>query len=211
MGLLARTQSSPPPEIGALASGASDAGLVALAKSDRGSFALLYRRFFDQVYWYCFGRLGDADVAEDATSQVFAKVLAALPRYETREDASAGSFRSWLFRIAHNVVVDELRNRRPHDPLALFAELEASDPSPEEEAIAEEQHRLLRDLLARLPEDQRRIVELRLAGLSSAEIGAELGRKPGAVDTAFWRAVTRLRTLLDEMSDQAEEGRDASR
>src|SRR5215208_6216742 len=184
MRLLERTRSSPNL---VAADGATDLRLIALAQADPRAFACLYRRFFDQVYWYCFGRLGDAKAAEDATSEVFARVLAALPRYEARE----ASFRSWLFRIAHNVVVDELRRQRPHEQLAMAAELEADGPSPEDEAIAEERHRLLADLLALLPEDQRRIVELRLAGLSSAEIGEALGRGPGAIDTALWRAVTR--------------------
>jgi RNA polymerase sigma-70 factor (ECF subfamily) len=211
MRLLVRPRSTPAPEVAAPVAGPTDPGLGAPARNDPEAFALLYRSFFDQVYWYCFGRLGDAEAAEDATSQVFAKVLAALPRYEAREGTPSGSFRSWLFRIAHNVVVDELRIRRPHDPLAAAAELEAAGPTPEDEAIAAERHRLLRGLLARLPEDQRRVVELRLAGLSSAEIGAELGRRPAAVDTALWRAVSRLRALLAETGDHAEEGRDAAR
>ena len=207
MRLLARSRSTTAPEVAAPVAGTADLGLVALCQGDPEVFALLYRRFFDQVYWYCFGRLGDAEAAEDATSRVFVKVLAALPRYEARE----APFRSWLFRIAHNVVVDELRGRRPHATLAAVAGMAASGPTPEEAAIGEERHRLLRDLLARLPDDQRRVVELRLAGLSSAEIGAELGRRPGAVDTALWRAVTRLRALLAEVGGHAEEGRDASR
>jgi RNA polymerase sigma factor (sigma-70 family) len=108
MRLLERTRSSQNPVV---ADGATDLGLVALAQADPRAFACLYRRFFDQVYWYCFGRLGDAKSAEDATSEVFAKVLAALPRYEAREP----SFRAWLFRIAHNVVLDCPRQRPYHN------------------------------------------------------------------------------------------------
>ena len=99
MRLLERTRSSPNL---VAADGATDLRLIALAQADPRAFACLYQRFFDQIYWYCFGRLGDAKAAEDATSEVFAKVLAALPRYAARET----SFRAWLFRIAHNVVLD---------------------------------------------------------------------------------------------------------
>lgn len=193
-------------ELGGVACDAADGRVIALAHDDPGSFALLYGRFFDQIYWYCFGRLGDAARAEDATSQVFAKVLAALPRYEVRE----ASFRSWLFRIAHNVVIDDVRAQRPDEPLEVAAEIEAAGPTPEEMAIVEERHRLLRDLLLRLPEEQRRIVELRLAGLSSIEIGEAVGRTPGAIDTALWRATTKLRGLLAETDLELKEGRDAS-
>lgn len=99
MRLLERTRSSQNPVV---ADGGKDLGLVALAQADPRAFVCLYQRFFDQVYWHCFGRLGDAKAAEDATSEAVAKVLAALPRYEARE----ASFRSWLFRIDHNVVLD---------------------------------------------------------------------------------------------------------
>jgi len=206
MRLLARHQTTPASDEVASTTTPSDVELVALVHGDPTALALLYRHFFDQVYWYCFGRLGDAACAEDATSQIFTKVLAAFPLFEARE----ASFRSWLFRIAHNVVVDELRRRRPHAALAAAAELEVAGPTPEDEAIAAERHRLLSDLLSQLPEEQRRVVELRLAGLSSAEIGQELGRRPGAVDTALWRAVNRLRVVLAETTTRTEEGRDAS-
>ena len=86
-----------------------DARVVALAKSDPRAFAPLYARYFDPVYRYCYRRLGNPEAAADATSHVFAKALAALPGY--REDAP--SFRSWLFAIAHNVISDDLRARRP--------------------------------------------------------------------------------------------------
>lgn len=197
-----RTKREPP----GVACNAIDGRLFVRAQDIPGSFAVLYERFFDQVYWYCFSRLGEAALAEDATSQIFAKVLAALPRYEIRE----ASFRSWLFRIAHNVVIDEVRARRSHEPLEAAVEIEATGPTPEEMAIVEERHRVLRDLLLRLPEEQRRIVELRLAGLSSIEIGEAVGRTPGAIDTALWRATIKLRELLEETELGTKEGRDAS-
>src|SRR5687768_11853835 len=98
-----RTARSSPPQDSRPIPGAldEDARMVALAKRDPRAFAPLYDRYFDPVYRYCYRRLGDGETAADATAQVFAKALAALPRY--REDAP--SFRSWLFAIAHNVIV----------------------------------------------------------------------------------------------------------
>jgi RNA polymerase sigma-70 factor (ECF subfamily) len=77
-----------------------DDALVARAREDRRAFAPLYERYFDAVYRYCYHRLGNWTDAEDATSLVFANALGALPRFRDH----AGSFRSWLFTIAHNVV-----------------------------------------------------------------------------------------------------------
>ena len=81
--------------------GETDAALAVRARVDREAFAALYARYVDPVYRYSLSRLGDREAAEDATSQVFVHALAALPRYREQ-----GSFRSWLFAIAHNVVTD---------------------------------------------------------------------------------------------------------
>src|SRR6266508_4154871 len=98
---------------------ASDEALVASAQTDPAQFAAVYRRFFDQVYWYGYGRLRDQAAAEDAASLVFEKVLTALHRYDER----AGPFRPWLFRIAHNVAIDAVRARRPSEPFETAAEV----------------------------------------------------------------------------------------
>src|SRR5688500_8422516 len=162
--LLARP--STPDSPAALAPRDEDAWQVAAAKTDPRAFAPLYARYFDPVYRYCSRRLGHPEAAADAAGQVFAKALAALPGY--REDAP--SFRSWLFAIAHNVLVDVLRARRPVLPLAVATDLVDAGPSPEEAVLAGEEERAIRELLARLPPDQRRVLELRLAGLTGPEI-----------------------------------------
>jgi RNA polymerase sigma-70 factor, ECF subfamily len=175
------------------ASGDDDARLVVLAKGDPRAFAPLYARYFDPVYRYCYRRLGHPEAAADATAQVFAKALAALPGY--RDDAP--SFRSWLFAIAHNAVVDDLRARRPAAPIDAAAEVAARGPSPEEAVLRDEAGRTVRTLLASLPEDQRQILELRLAGLTGPEIATALGRSLGAVKVAQVRAFARLRATFE--------------
>src|SRR4051812_19120133 len=170
-----------------------DARLVALAKSDPRAFAPLYTRYFDPVYRYCYRRLGHPEAAADAAAQVFAKALAALPGY--REEAP--SFRSWLFAIAHNVITDDLRARRPIAPMTAAAYVAATEPSPEETVLSNEVGCLVRVHLAQLPPDQRQILELRLAGLTGPEIARTLGRSLGAVKIAQVRAFTRLRTMLN--------------
>jgi RNA polymerase sigma-70 factor (ECF subfamily) len=165
--------------------GVDDAVLVAAAQRDPRAFEPLYARYADPVYRYCWRRLGDADAAADATSLIFIKALAALPRYR------AGSFRSWLFSIAHNTVVDGLRSTRhdaPFDPAS----------GPEELALAGDAGRQVRSLLGRLSTDQRHVVELRLAGLTDREIAAALGRNLPAVRMLQTRAVARLRTLMGQ-------------
>ena len=86
----------------------ADEELVAWAqRGEREAFGALYDRYLHRVYGYCYRLLGTREAAEDANTEVFMRALAALPVYRV------GSFRSWLFAIAHNVVADELRRRRP--------------------------------------------------------------------------------------------------
>jgi DNA-directed RNA polymerase specialized sigma24 family protein len=159
----------------------SDEALVAAARQDRQAFGALYDRYLSPVYRYCYGRLGNREEAEDATSLIFAKALAALPSHR------GGAFRSWLFAIAHNVV------------------LAARTPSLEDLAEHHERRRSVQGALAHLPEEQRWVLELRLAGLTGPEIAAVLGRSHLAVRSTQCRALVHLRTLLG-VSSAAEEG-----
>ncbi|HEU5432737.1 MAG TPA: sigma-70 family RNA polymerase sigma factor [Thermomicrobiales bacterium] len=170
--------------------GFDDDALVAAAQRDPRAFAPLYARYAEPVYRYCWRRLGDPEAAADATSLVFTKALAALPRYR------AGSFRSWLFSIAHNTVVDGLRTARQDAALDPAFHPVDPTPGPEELAVAGDAGRQVRALLVRLSTDQRHVVELRLAGLTDREIAAALGRNLPAVRMLQTRAVARLRTLL---------------
>lgn len=180
---------------------AEDAALVAAARRDRRAFAPLYRRYVDPVYRYCHRRLGSREAAEDVTSLVFARALVALPGYRD------GSFRGWLFTIAHHAVVDALRARRPEVPTEAAAATPDPAPTPEEAVLTAETGRSLRAVLARLSPDQRQVVELHLAGLNGREIAALLGRSHPAVRSVQSRAVSRLRELLaDERPKGARRG-----
>jgi RNA polymerase sigma-70 factor, ECF subfamily len=170
--------------------------LIARAQLDPDAFAPIYEAYFDAVYRYCYHRLGAWNDAEDAASLVFTNALAALPRY--RRDDRSPSFRSWLFTIAHNVVANHHRHRgrHPDRPLESAGRLRDASPSPEDDALRQEAHRTVHNLLAQLPEEQRRLLELRLTGLTDAEIARVVGRNHGAVRASQYRAVVRLRTLL---------------
>jgi RNA polymerase sigma-70 factor, ECF subfamily len=169
-----------------------DATLVARAKADRAAFGPLYARYLPAVLRYCERRLGDRAAAEDVTSQVFGRALANLADCGERE----GAFRGWLFAIARNAVADAHRRRRPSAPRADAGEVADAGPGPEDLALAAEGQRELRTLLDHLTPDQRRVVELRLAGLSGPEIAAALGLSHAAVKVHQFRAVRRLRGVI---------------
>lgn len=183
-----------PSEHAPLDASAGDADLVAAARIDRLAFGPLYERYRDDLLRYCFYCLGDWDDAADATQQIFTNALASLPRFEDR----GASFRPWLFRIAHNEVLSrqQRRSRRPQSQLLDAAEVVDPKPSPEDLAIAADNHQRLWLLLEQLPPDRRRVCELRFAGLQDKEIARILGKSEGAVRTAQSRAVAQLRELM---------------
>ncbi|MFN8592099.1 MAG: sigma-70 family RNA polymerase sigma factor [Thermomicrobiales bacterium] len=169
----------------------SDDDLVAQARHDPAAFAALYRRYAIPIYRYCDRALGDRGHAEELTQTIFLRALSGLPRYR------GGSFRSWLFAIAHNAVVSTRRAQRPVFDLSQTEEIADPAASPEDLAIAAATQREITQLLAKLPPEQRAVVELRLAGLRDKEIADVLGRSPGAVRMAQYRAVQQLRGLLN--------------
>jgi RNA polymerase sigma factor (sigma-70 family) len=184
--------------------GVDEASLVARAQEDRRAFAPLYVRYADPIYRYCFHRLGTRQAAEDATSLVFEKAIAKLPSFKTR------SFRSWLFSIAHNVIVDNYRSARVIEPEEQALGIIDPSPGPEERALAMDETRRLQLALAELPDDQRRVIELRLAGLTDHEIAEVLDRKYATVRTIQRRAVIRLQEILQIAAEPAEEARNAN-
>ncbi len=172
---------------------------IAAAQLDPLAFAPLYEAYADLVWRFAMRRLADAERASDVTSITFTRALAALEAFTPRPAPADSGFRSWLMTIARNVTIDEVRGRRPATSLAapVWRDRVADHrPSPEIQAIAADEQRRMREAIGQLPDTQRRIVELRLAGHSAAEIGDQLRMSVSAVNTAHFRAMGRLRDLL---------------
>lgn len=163
---------------------------VELAKRDPQAFAPLYARYFDAIYRYTYKRLRNPELAADATSQIFLKAMASLPSYQ------GGSFRGWLFAIARNAVIDSVRMAKPQSALPDDWDLPDHQPTPEQQAILNDDRRELWELLDLLTPEQREVVELRLAGLTGQEIADQMGRGLAATKSLQWRAFTRLKHLL---------------
>jgi RNA polymerase sigma-70 factor (ECF subfamily) len=168
--------------------------LVACAKTgDREAYTILYRRYLNDVYRFALIRLGNREAAEDATQTVFVRALAVLP--QCRENAA---FVGWLFTIARSVVADHLRARRHQtDPIEADAQWDDSRPGPEETVMEGEATRFL--LAARekcLTERERELFDLLLTEMNDKQIATALGRSHGAVRTAHWRLLNKLRDCL---------------
>jgi RNA polymerase sigma-70 factor (ECF subfamily) len=179
---------------------AAEFALIDAARHDPRAFAPLYDRYFPAVHGYCLRRLGHPENAADATSQIFINALQSLPKFRPDRQRAGSSFRSWLFSIAHNVIVDTWRRQRVTGPVPDDAVLIDGDPLPDELAIAADAGRQLRAALEHLPEVQRSIIELRLSGLRRAEIATVLRMSDAAVRSAQARAFLVLRQHLSSDS-----------
>lgn len=167
---------------------------VRAAQADRAAFGVLYRRYLDPIYAYCFYLLGDHHDAEDATERTFLAALAAVDQFRHE----GATFRAWLFRIAHNQLANALRARSRHrtDALDRVAEPAATDDPARLVSMADDARRL-RAAVASLSDDRRQVVIMRFAdGLTAREIGAVLGRSEGAVRVLQHRALRDLAALL---------------
>jgi RNA polymerase sigma-70 factor (ECF subfamily) len=164
---------------------ASEAELIAAAQHDAARFSVLYEEHFDAVYAFVARRVGSRAEAEDVTSVVFQKALAALPRYEWR----GIPFVAWLLRIARNEVARQ--QRRPTDePLADDL------PVGQDEVEDAERRALVFRLLRALPPDQRRVLTLRFAhDRSIRQVATALGKTEGAVKQLQHRGLEALRRL----------------
>jgi RNA polymerase sigma-70 factor (ECF subfamily) len=161
--------------------------LVEAAQRDPARYAALYEAQFDTVYAYVARRVPDRAEAEDLTAEVFRKALEAIGRFEWRGAPLA----AWLLRIAANALADRAR-RAMHVVVSSQAVEEATTVDPEASGSA-----YLFRLVRELPDDQRRVVELRFAEERSVkEIAAELGRTEGAVKQLQLRALTTLRKRM---------------
>jgi len=160
------------------------------------AFERIYRAYLRPVYAYAYVGLGDAQEAEDATQEIFMRLLMALPRYEDRGTA----FRIWLFRIARNHLLDRRRSRLLERHGLEAAERVALAVGPariESEASAELRDAAFFQTVAALPRRQREVLVLRFhAGLALRETAAVLGTSVSAVRNLQLRAFEILRPRL---------------
>ncbi len=156
---------------------------------DRRAFAQLYDRFVDKIYRYIYYKVGSLSDAEDLTAQVFLKAWEAIGTYQWTERP----FSAWLYRIAHNLVVDYFRTKRDLSSLDELPSLEERGPSLEELTQRHLTADTLRRAIARLTPDQQQVILLRfLEGYSTEQVAQIMGKQPGAVRTLQHRALAGL-------------------
>jgi RNA polymerase sigma-70 factor (ECF subfamily) len=156
-------------------------------------FEALYRSNRDDVYAYVMTLLRDRAAAEDVTATAFERAY----RKRSRFDPRRGEPRAWLFGIARNAALDELRRRGRHAELAAEP-VDLSEPGLDGQAEASERRLAVGAALAALAPRDRELISLKFfAGLGNAEIATVLGLTESNVGTRLHRVVTKLREACD--------------
>jgi len=167
-------------------------------QGDKEAFAQLYESHFDKIYRYTVLRIGNNAEAEDITQQVFLKALEGIPSFKWK----GTPFSAWLFRIAHNLVVDQMRRGKKRTSMPLDEALVGGASNTQ---LAVEKSLDIEELVlatGQLTQAQREVISLRFAGeLSVAETARVMGRTAGAVKALQHSAVVALRKALSAGED----------
>jgi len=168
---------------------------------DQQAFGQLYEEHFDKIYRYIALKIGNKVEAEDMTQQVFLKALRSISGYKWRNIP----FSAWLFRIAHNQVVDYLRKKSKRVTMPLDESLTIpGGPDTNPQKIAEQRLNVeqLASATRQLTAAQQEVISLRFAGeMPIAQVAATMGRSEGAVKALQHSAIVALRKILLAVED----------
>ena len=162
-------------------------------QQDQQAFTQLYEEHFDKIYRYVALRMGDRVEAEDITQQVFLKALRSISTFRWK----GIPFSAWLFRIAHNQVVDYLRKKTKQATVPIEDSVISSGNDPQ---LLIEQTWSIEQLISatrRLTEAQREVISLRFTSeLPISQVAGIMGKSEGAVKALQHSAIVALRKVL---------------
>jgi len=157
------------------------------------AFGDLYSIYLDRIYRYVFYQVHNREVAEDLTEEVFVKAWRSIGRYRWE----GRPFSAWLYRIAHNHVVDHFRTHRRHEPLEI--DIPDDGEQPDEAVERQQTKELVLRALAKLPQQQKQLITLKFVEeLGNEAIEQIMEKSQGAIRIMQMRALAALRRKLSE-------------
>jgi RNA polymerase sigma-70 factor (ECF subfamily) len=161
------------------------------------NFAALFDTHYSRLYAYVRSQVADRETAEDLTAATFERAFSRSQSY----DPAKASFATWLFRIAHNLVINHYattsRNPPPYE-LDEVTGISTADLSPEQQFLRQEQQRILGETIATLSERDQEIIQLKFYGrLTNREIAEVLELNEKTVSVIILRALQKLKAQLE--------------
>ena len=161
---------------------------------DAQALAGIYDRYAESIYRYAYHFVGDANLAEDLTSEVFLKLLQVLGTSRAPRERLQG----WLYRVARNLAVDRFRKQATGVALLLNEELTPGGDSPVTRLEEQQLNQDLREAISKLTPSQQQVIVLRFGeGRKISEVGRLMGKSEGSIKLMQYRALRRLRKLLE--------------
>ena len=165
------------------------------SRAEPAALGELYDQYAGKIYAYIYRRVGQAEIAEDLTGQVFMRMLEAIRTGQ----GWRSSFSGWLYRIAHNLVIDYYRRRGRVTLVDIdeAAPIRAThgDPVRSSESLLNREQ--LRAALFQLTEEQAQVITLRfMEERSIAEVAGLMDKTEGAIKALQYRAVLALRRVM---------------
>lgn len=169
-------------------------GLVSRAQNgEREAFALLYQEYFEQIYRYTYLRIGQVQQTEDLTQEVFLKALDGISSYRH----TGAPFGSWLFRIAHNLIIDYYRKSKKESRSLVESLIIADRDDPASTLERDMEVLAMKNAIKLLPPKQREVISMRFgAEMSVAETARATGKTEGTVKKLQFEALAKLRRLM---------------
>lgn len=178
--------------------------LIEQAKTDPEAFGRLYELYVDKIYNYIYYRLGNHHEAEDLTAKVFHRALNHIPHYNNK----GAPFAAWLYRIAHNLLVNWRRDNSRRQIVGLEdVDLSGDKQEGPQQAVEQaNESELLLAAIQHLPRERQELLVLKFVErMSNAEIGRVMGRSEGAIKSLYHRTLVSLKELLTEPEHPANE------
>jgi RNA polymerase sigma-70 factor (ECF subfamily) len=165
--------------------------------SDPAAFDGVYLLFADRVYRYLLARLGDPEMAEEVTAQVFLRLIEKIDIYRISPQDNVAIFSAWLYRLAHNKMVDVMRSRKRAQEASLDQALHVTVGRLIDAVEDRLDFERILDKLQLLNDQQREVILLRfMEDLSIAETAQVMQKSEGAVKALQHRALESLRRHL---------------
>lgn len=162
---------------------------------ESSAFGRLYDEYQPRIYRFVLVKVGHREEAEDLTHQVFLKAWQSIAAYEER----GLPFSGWLYQIARNQVIDHYRTKRTHAPLDLLEDGLASEERIEQSLESALFMERIRKVMSGLTPDQEDVLLMRFVDdLPIRNVAKMLGKSEGAVKLLQYRAIERLKELLDD-------------
>lgn len=160
---------------------------------DEQALGQIYNAYFERLYRYAYRFVGDVDSAQDIAAETLRRLLEAL-----RDGRAPNHLGAWLYRVAHNLAMDQHRQRPAEGIVSLEPDLDQADEADteadSEQRLAQER---VRAALAQLTPEQQNVVVLKfLEGYSNAEVGALMNKPEGAIKSLQHRALAALKRAL---------------